>query len=175
MTTTPKSAVRRLLSVSAAAIAAIGMVALSAPAHAAPSSTVWVCKYVGTPGVDETLKRGKNPIEVSSNSVDPGENGQIDVGDQFADAQGRSVVVQIGGASPGADACSKTPRRLCRRTSRRSRATVRRIQVARAATSPSAWSAAGHCSSEPPSWRPRRSGVAGRLSVGDIDACRRPA
>jgi hypothetical protein len=109
MTTTPKSAVRRLLSVSAAAIAAIGMVALSAPAHAAPSSTVWVCKYVGTPGVDETLKTGKNPIEVSSNSVEPGENGQIDVGDQFADAQGRSVVVQIGGASPGTDACSKTP------------------------------------------------------------------
>ena len=36
MTTTPMSAMRRLLSISAAAtIAAVGLVALSAPAHAA--------------------------------------------------------------------------------------------------------------------------------------------
>jgi hypothetical protein len=106
-TTTPRSAARRLLSISAVAtIAAVGLVALSAPAHAAPvSSKVWVCKYVGTPGVDETLKEGKNPIEVSSNSVDPGDNGQIDVGDQFADAQGRSVVVQIGGDEPDVGIC----------------------------------------------------------------------
>jgi hypothetical protein len=110
MTTTPRSAARRLLSISAAGLAAVGLLALSAPAYAAPaSSKVWVCKYVGTPGVDEVLKGGKNPIEVSSNSVDPGENGTIEVGDQFADAQGRSVVVQIGGASPGSDACSATP------------------------------------------------------------------
>ena len=63
-TTTPTSAARRLLSISAAAtIAAVGLVALSAPAHAADaSSKVWVCKYVGTPGDDEVLKAGKNPI-----------------------------------------------------------------------------------------------------------------
>ena len=110
-TTTPMSATRRLLSVSAAAtIAAVGLVALSAPAHAADAnSQVWVCKYVGTPGDDEVLKEGKNPIEVNGNSVDKDKDGQVFVGDQFADAQYRSVVVQIGGQDPGGDICSPTP------------------------------------------------------------------
>jgi hypothetical protein len=110
-TTTPMSATRRLLSVSAAAtIAAVGLVALSTPAHAADAdSQVWVCKYVGTPGDDEVLKEGKNPIEVNGNSVDKDKNGQVFVGDQFADAQGRSVIVQIGGEDPGAGICSPTP------------------------------------------------------------------
>jgi hypothetical protein len=76
-TTTPMSATRRLLSISAAtAIAAVGLVALSGPAYAADaSSKVWVCKYVGKPGVDEVLKEGKNPIEVSGNSVDKPKDG----------------------------------------------------------------------------------------------------
>ncbi len=68
-----------------------------------------MCKYVGTPGGDEVLKAGKNPIEVSGNSVDKDKDGQVFVGDQFADAQERSVVVQIGGEDPGADICSPTP------------------------------------------------------------------
>jgi hypothetical protein len=100
------------LSISAAAtIAAVGgLVALSAPAHAADaSSRVWVCKYVGTPGDDEVLQGGQNPIRVSGNSADKDEDGQVFVGDQFADAQGRSVVVQIEGDDPGADSCSPTP------------------------------------------------------------------
>ena len=110
-TTTPMSATRRLLSISAAtAIAAVGLFALSAPAHAADaSSKVWVCKYVGKPGEGEVLKEGKNPIEVSGKSVDKDKDGQVFVGDQFADAQGRSVVVQIGGEDPGSDICSPTP------------------------------------------------------------------
>ena len=110
-TTTPLSAMRRLLSISAATtIAAVGLVAFSAPAHAADANQpVWVCKYVGKPGVDEVLKDGKNPIRVSGNSVDKDKDGQIEVGDQFADAQGRSVVVQIGGEDPGVDSCSATP------------------------------------------------------------------
>ena len=150
-TTTPMSATRRLLSISAAAaIAAVGLVALSAPAHAADaSSKVWVCKYVGTPGGDEVLKAGKNPIEVSGNSVDKDKDGQVFVGDQFADAQGRSVVVQIGGKDPGADICSPTPPPVIPPTTPptpsdggRRRATAHRIRVARAATSPSAWSGA---------------------------------
>ena len=62
---------------------------------------MWVCKYVGTPGVDEVLKEGKNPIRVSGNSADKDKDGQVFVGDQFADAQGRSVIVQIGGEGPG--------------------------------------------------------------------------
>ena len=39
---------------------------------------------------------GKNPIRVSGHSVDKDKDGQVFVGDQFADAQGRSVIVQIG-------------------------------------------------------------------------------
>jgi hypothetical protein len=110
-TTTPRSAARRLLSISAAATTAVvGLVALSAPAYAADAdSKVWVCKYVGTPGDDEVLKEGKNPIEVSGHSVDKDKDGEVFVGDQFADAQGRSVVVQIDGEDPGADICSPTP------------------------------------------------------------------
>jgi hypothetical protein len=111
-TTTPVSATRRLLSISAAAtIAAVGgLVALSAPAHAADAdSKVWVCKYVGKPGVDEVLKEGKNPIKVSGKSADKDKDGQVFVGDQFADAQGRSVVVQIEGDDTPADICSPTP------------------------------------------------------------------
>ena len=106
-TTTPMSAVRRLLSISAAAtIAAVGVVAFSAPAQAADAdSKVWVCKYVGTPGVDEVLKEGMNPIKVSGHSVDQDKDGTVDVGDQFADAQGRSVVVQIEGKDPGVGIC----------------------------------------------------------------------
>ena len=110
-TTTLISATRRLLSIGAAAtIAAVGLVALSAPAYAADAdSRVWVCKYVGTPGDDEVLKAGKNPIEVSGNSVDKDKDGEVFVGDQFADAQGRSVIVQIEGDNPGAGSCSPTP------------------------------------------------------------------
>jgi hypothetical protein len=109
-TTTPISAMRRLLSISAVAtIAAVGLATLSVPAHAAPPEKVWVCKYVGTPGDDERLKEGKNPIEVDGSSAAKDNNGEVSVGDQFADAQGRSIVVQIGGENPGKESCSSTP------------------------------------------------------------------
>lgn len=51
---------------------------------------VYVCKYVGTPGKDEVLKDGKNPIEVSVNTLKdfPGTFPW-----EFADAQGRSIAV----------------------------------------------------------------------------------
>jgi hypothetical protein len=108
-TTRPRSAARRLLSLSTATtIAAVGLVALSAPAYAQPvsaDSKVWVCKYVGKPGVDEMLKEGENPIKVSGHSADQDKDGMIEVGDQFADAQGRSVVVQIEGVDPGVGIC----------------------------------------------------------------------
>jgi hypothetical protein len=50
---------------------------------------VFVCKYVGTPGVDETLQTGQNPISVSISSI----SGFPGVGGFFADAQGRSLVL----------------------------------------------------------------------------------
>jgi hypothetical protein len=91
-------------------MATLGLVAFSTPAHADPaSSQVWVCKYVGTPGVDERLQTGNNPIRVSGNAADEDNDGQVFVGEQFADAQGRSVIVQIEGEDPGIGACSPTP------------------------------------------------------------------
>jgi hypothetical protein len=101
----------RLLSAGAAvAFATVGVAAAAAPAHAADVNTkVWVCKYVHTPGGDEVFKGGKNPIEVSGNAIAGRTTGQINVGDQFPDAQGRSVVVQVGGPDPGDGSCSPTP------------------------------------------------------------------
>jgi len=52
---------------------------------------VYVCKYVGTPGVNETLQTGNNPIEVSVNAI-PGWDGTT-IPFPFADAQGKSVVI----------------------------------------------------------------------------------
>lgn len=58
---------------------------------------VYVCKYVGKPGLDERLQTGNNPIHVSVNSIKltPPDT-EVSVGDEFADAQGRSVVVADG-------------------------------------------------------------------------------
>ena len=53
---------------------------------------VFVCKYVGTPGVNERLQTGDNPIDVSRQR-DPGRSGVV--GAYFADAQGRSFVLGL--------------------------------------------------------------------------------
>jgi hypothetical protein len=47
---------------------------------------VWVCKYSGTPGENEVLKPGKNPIAVDSNAT---------VGEYFKDGQERSYVLAV--------------------------------------------------------------------------------
>lgn len=75
---------------------------------------VFVCKYVGTPGVDERLQTGQNPINVSINAIPGGAS----VGAYFADAQGRSFVLAFdtgqpepsvsecpGGDTPPVDVC----------------------------------------------------------------------
>jgi LPXTG-motif cell wall-anchored protein len=55
---------------------------------------VYVCKFVGTPGEDERLQTGQNPIEVSVNAIEDWDGeGAPPVGYEFADAQGRSVVI----------------------------------------------------------------------------------
>ena len=69
---------------------------------------MWVCKYVGPPALTR-LQTGSNPIRVSGNAADEDNDGQVFVGEQFADAQGRSVIVQIEGEDPGIEACSPTP------------------------------------------------------------------
>lgn len=73
-----------------ALLAAGGAVAAFAGGeHPPPPIKVFVCKYVGTPGVDERLQTGGNPIDVSVNAI-PNYQG---VGSYFADAQGRSYVI----------------------------------------------------------------------------------
>ena len=46
----------------------------------------WVCKYVGTPGVDERLKEGKQPIIVDTSAT---------VGTWFNDGQNNSFVLEL--------------------------------------------------------------------------------
>ena len=89
-----------------------GPTTTAAPTTSGPTTTVdarkvFVCKYVGTPGVDERLQTGDNPISVSVNAIPnpPGPNVQI--GDEFADAQGRSVVIafDVGQPEPDVSEC----------------------------------------------------------------------
>jgi LPXTG-motif cell wall-anchored protein len=75
-----------LISLVLFAVVSIG--AKSADADADPK--VYVCKYVGTPGVDERLQTGQNPIEVSVNAT-----GGTAIGSYFADAHGRSYLLGI--------------------------------------------------------------------------------
>jgi hypothetical protein len=78
---------------------ALGMVALTAgPASATPEAKVLVCKYVGTPGVDETLKDGKNPISVSANALGHGWDGST-FPFPFSDAQDHSVAIGFEGTT----------------------------------------------------------------------------
>ena len=83
----------------------VGLSSLAVPAFATDPSEpqkVYVCKYVGTPDVDERLQTGNNPIEVSVNAI-PGYTGQDAsalIGMEFADGQGRSIVIAVS-AGPG--------------------------------------------------------------------------
>ncbi|MFZ2126372.1 MAG: LPXTG cell wall anchor domain-containing protein [Candidatus Microsaccharimonas sp.] len=52
---------------------------------------VFVCKYVGTPGVDEALQTGQNPISVSVNSI---QNWDGIIPGYFSDAHDRSYVLE---------------------------------------------------------------------------------
>ena len=61
-----------------------------------PSDFVFVCKYVITPGGEERLQGGGNPIRVSINAVPS----PVVIGAFFADAQGRSVVIAFDVGQP---------------------------------------------------------------------------
>lgn len=86
-----------------------GFAAIGTSATAESQGKVFVCKYVGTPGVNETLQTGDNPISVSVNAIpiydanDPNFDSAADlVGEEFADAQGRSLIIaeDVGQAEP---------------------------------------------------------------------------
>src|SRR4029079_19021115 len=69
----------------------------------AEKGNVIVCKYVGTPGADERLQTGDNPISVSVNAIPGG----AFVGAYFADAHGRSYVLayDVGQPEPAVSEC----------------------------------------------------------------------
>jgi hypothetical protein len=75
-------------------LAAGAIVALAIPVSAAEQRVhkSYVCKYVGKPGVDERLQTGRNPIWVDNHAL-LGYDGTTYVGQEFRDAQGRSVVI----------------------------------------------------------------------------------
>jgi len=75
-------------------------------AQATPQPKYYVCKYVGTPRVDERLQTGQNPIDVSGNTLPQ----PVVVGSYFADQQGRSFVLaeDTGQTPPTIDDCPQT-------------------------------------------------------------------
>lgn len=89
---------------------------LATTAHAADEHQVVVCKYVGTPGVNETLQTGQNPIVVDSHALEgKGFDGTFPFA--FEDAQGRSIAIRWAANShdgdisecPGGDQPSASP------------------------------------------------------------------
>ena len=77
------------------------------------SKWVFVCKYVGKPGVDERLQTGRNPIAVSVNSIEHNRwNGEVP--GWFSDAQNRSYVIAYdpsrGGGQAGEPTVNDCPR-----------------------------------------------------------------
>lgn len=79
------------------AVLTMGAIALPSVASASKKDEdkvhkSYVCKYVGTPGVDERLQTGQNPIWVD-NSALTGKDDDVKVGDTFSDKHGKSVVI----------------------------------------------------------------------------------
>ena len=71
---------------------------------------VFVCTYVGTPGVDERLQPGNNPISMSVKAIPGGL--PVNIGDEFTNGQVRSVVIAFDtrtDAEPSVDDCPTVP------------------------------------------------------------------
>jgi hypothetical protein len=83
-------------------IAGLVLILVAMPVGAVTDAKWFVCKYVGTPGVDEVLQTGQNPISVSESAIGVS---PVVAGAIFADGQGRSLVLEedIGQEEPAAD------------------------------------------------------------------------
>lgn len=79
----------------------IGANLASAHASGAPAHSWYVCKYVGQPGNTEVLQTGQNPIFVDEHAIVTYPS--VAIGDDFADAQGHSLVIAGPYAPPGID------------------------------------------------------------------------
>lgn len=86
-----------LAAMAAVPVILYGMVFTLSIANAAQSPKYFVCKYVGTPGTNERLQTGQNPISVSGNAINPFPG----VGKYFADQHGRSFVLSEDTTAPG--------------------------------------------------------------------------
>ena len=88
-------------------LGACGASAASGTDPTFPSHKVFVCKYVGTPGVDERLQTGDNPIWVDITSL----ANFVALGDFFNDEQGRSVAIAFdtGQPEPAVAECPTAP------------------------------------------------------------------
>ena len=90
---------KKTLAVMAASSISLGAVMLvAAPVAQAKDNDKkihksYVCKYVGTPGVDERLQTGRNPIWVDNHSLTGKKGSLVKVGDTFSDKHGKSVVI----------------------------------------------------------------------------------
>src|SRR6187549_1425880 len=71
----------------------VATIATGTAASAADHDKVFVCKYEGTPGVDERLQSGNNPIDVDYKAG-------REPGGYFNDAQGRSYVLAYDTGQP---------------------------------------------------------------------------
>ena len=87
------------------ALSACGVPSAAGEGGGGDQGKVFVCKYVGTPGVDERLQTGQNPISVSVNAIPGG----AFVGKEFADAQGRSLVIAFDTGQPEPECPGPTP------------------------------------------------------------------
>lgn len=85
-------------------IAAFLSIGFATGAEASGGDKVFVCKYVGTPGVDERLQTGQNPISVSVSAIS---DSPVAVGSEFADKHIKSVVIAFdeGQPEPSVSAC----------------------------------------------------------------------
>lgn len=82
---------------------AVAGTAASADPPDGTAKKVFVCKYVGTPGVNERLQTGGNPINASVNAI----NDYQGVGSYFGDAHERSYVLveDTGQPEPAVSQC----------------------------------------------------------------------
>jgi hypothetical protein len=74
------------------AVLTLSVLAAAPAAATQPVHKSYVCKYVGTPGVNERLQTGRNPIFVDNHAL-LGKDGVTYVGQEFSDRHGRSVVI----------------------------------------------------------------------------------
>lgn len=96
---TSNSRFKKLTIVLSGALLVAGAVSVT-PSFADPGGQqkYFVCKYVGTPGADERLQTGQNPISVAATAID---EDPVVVGSYFNDAQGRSFVLMEDTTPPG--------------------------------------------------------------------------